>query len=466
MRRLNLLLIVLLCLCPRPVQSQQRDQAISGGSGLENDNRSQRSINVPLIIRTPNSTPNDDGGTLVVQNSSSDARSVYKITIPENYLFADNIRSTVRLENGSGRSVQHIAAYGAYVYNRCSWGKAPHECNGVGLFAQGIAGTETAQTWPLNTACNDNGHASSCGNEHDVTVQNGAAVYTLWSGIIQGAVQPGNANGIQLSQVPRAVAQWTYGFVTNNGAAQNFGSVGAMTNGGINVSSQPLWFNGFDSARQAYAVKIQSAEHGLNVIDNTLPDGLALMAGHASVGIAATGSSTNTDMVLAAKGQGRVLMESPLKLEDASIWSKSGLVAASDLDINSYSLRNVGVVEGRAGSDLIVACAGTCTTYVGSGQIHVVAVDGKHNTVYPGNSMVALGEKDKPWAETNTKILSLAPIPYKDLPRCDGSSSGAIAYINDARDPITAWHQIVKDGGGGHTAFVSCNGLEWHAFDY
>ncbi len=401
----------------------------------------------PLSVKVINTKADKDSGILVVQNSESDAKSVYQTTIPVDYLFSDNVRSTVHVEGGSRSSVQHTAAYGAYVYNACSWGKAPHECNGVGLFSQAISGAKLAQSWPINTACNDNGYASSCGNEHDVTVQSALATYTLWAGIIQGSVQPANANGIQLSRVPGATAQWTYGFATGNGAAQNFASVGALGVSGLNVASQPFWMSAFDDNGREFAMKLQAAGHAMMVLDNTRADGLAFEAGNTLVGLKAIGSSRDVDLGLSAKGQGK-------------------LVAASDLDINAHDLRNVRTIHGASGAPLTVSCEGACATYIGSGGTNVLSVDGKENAVNPANASAELGTRKKAWAVTTTKMLDLPALTFADLPECDLAHSGTIAFVNDVKQPVTAWHQTVDAGGGSNAAFISCNGIGWHAFDY
>jgi len=359
----------------------------------------------PKVIYAPNSRPDSDASGLSVRNSSLDATSVYHKTLPKNFLFADNVRSTVYLDDVGAGSVQHMAAYGAYVYNRCKWGRAPHECNGVGLFSQAIAGVASAQTWPINTACNDNGLPSSCGNEHDITVQSEAAVYTLWAGIIQGAVQPGNANGIQLSQVPGALAQWTYGFTTGDGAAKNFASVGAAARRGANVPSQPLWMNSFDRTGETHAIKLQALDHALEISDNTRDDGIALATGGGTSTIRAIGRSADVGLELRPKGAGAVTIPAPVKFADGSGWSDKGLVTATNLELNGHSVQNAAT-------------------------------------------------------------LKLIPITFAQLPLCNASTQGTIAFIKDAREPITTWHQAVDKGAGIHRAFVSCNGAGWHAFDY
>lgn len=366
---------------------------------------SVQSTTGPKAVYAPNSKPDRDASGLSVSNSSLDATSVYHKTLPKNFLFADNVRSTVYLDDAGTNSVQHMAAYGAYVFNRCKWGRAPHECNGVGLFSQAIAGVASAQSWPINTACNDNGLPSSCGNEHDITVQSEGAVYTLWAGIIQGAVQPRNANGIQLSQLPGALAQWTYGFTTGDGAAQNFASAGATTRRGANVPSQPLWMNSFDRMGKTHAIKIQALDHALEVIDNTLDDGIALATGRGTSTIRAIGRSVDVGLELKPKGSGDVTIPSTVKFADGSGWSDKGLVAAAPLDLNGHTVQNAA-------------------------------------------------------------SLKLVPTTFAQLPRCNASTQGTIAFITDAQEAITKWHQAVEKGAGIHRAFISCNGAGWHAFDY
>lgn len=374
-------------------------QLVASGSDspLQDGARSQ-----DIIITKTVSDPSYSAVT--VQNSQMDAQSVYGMTISNRYRFADNVRSTLHLDNQKSGLFQHGAAYGAYVYNACKKGAAPYECNGVGLFSQAISGISTAQSWPINTACNDDGFPSSCGNEHDVTVQNTSAIYTLWAGIIQGQVQPGNANGIQLSQVPGSVAQWTYGFTTGDGAARNFASAGALALRGSAVPSQPFWMNSFDRNGRTHAIGIQALDHALVVSDNTRRDNIQLELNDGHVSITSKGSSPNVD---------------------------------------------INIVPTQAGRN-----------------IAVLTVKGSGNSVSPGNPKASLGGDQTPWSTVHVRQVQLEPTTFSSLPPCSPDVQGGIAFITDAKQPIMAWHQTVTQGGGSYRAFISCSGSTWHAFDY
>lgn len=417
-----------------------------------------------ILIANPGSEA--DRSAIAVQNSPMDAKSVYGITIADSYKFADNIRSTVHLNDRNSRSIQHGASYGAYVYNQCRRGAPPFECNGVGLFSQAIAGIATAQNWPINTACNDNGYASACGNEHDVTVQSGSAIYTLWAGIIQGQVQPANANGIQLSQVPGAVAQWTYGFTTGDGAARNFGSVGALAASGSNIPSQPLWMNSFDRDGQTHAVNIQALDHALIVSDNRRHNRIRLSLEDGGIALGADGASQDVNVSLVPSGKGKVIMPSSLALADGSVWSAAGLTAATDLDMGAHAVRNLSAISSKPGTDLSLACQGTCSTYIASGSVTVLAVNGDGNTASPANPAARLGDARAPWAAAHMRQVQLAPMAFSELPSCSSAIQGTMAFITDSKQAITTWHQRITQGGGNHKAFVACNGSGWHAFDY
>jgi len=391
---------------------------------------------------------------------------VYGTTIADNYKFADNIRSTIHLNDRNSQSIQHAAAYGAYVNNECKRGAPPFECNGVGLFSQAVAGVATAQNWPINTACNDNGYASACGNEHDVTVESGSAIYTLWAGIIQGQVQPANANGIQLSQVPGAVAQWTYGFTTGDGAALNFGSVGALAVSGRNIPSQPLWMNSFDRDGQTHAVNIQALDHALIISDNRRQNRIRLALEDDGIAFEAAGTSQDVNVSLVPSGKGRVIIPSSLALADGSVWSTAGLNAATDLDMGAHAVKNISAISSAPGSDLTLACQGTCSTYIASGSVSVLAVSGDSNTASPANPAARLGDARMPWAAAHIRQVQLTPMVFSDIPPCSSAIQGAMAFITDSKQPITTWHQQITQGGGSHQAFIACNGSGWHAFDY
>lgn len=53
---------------------------------------------------------------------------------------------------------------------------------------------------------------------------------------------------------------------------------------------------------------------------------------------------------------------------------------------------------------------------------------------------------------------------FANLPTCNTTNQGAIAFITDASAVISAWNQSVTAGGGANKAFVKCNGTGWNAF--
>ena len=255
------------------------------------------------------STPTTDGTAFPVQNSSKTASQIYSPVVPPGYFFWDSERSVLDLETGT--AVQNGNAFGAYVYNNVPQGSAPTQKNSVGYFNISIAATDHAAIWGINTSCGDNttnGLATLTGRkligyEADFQV-NGASTVEGISLIIQGPGTPLNANAVQVSQSSGSTAQWTYGYITDNGASTVAASFGALTASGTNIPSQPLYLNGFGSGGLAYALSLQAANHALNIIDNTLPDGLSIVTGTGNTILLANGSSPSINLQVSPKGTG------------------------------------------------------------------------------------------------------------------------------------------------------------------
>jgi hypothetical protein len=53
---------------------------------------------------------------------------------------------------------------------------------------------------------------------------------------------------------------------------------------------------------------------------------------------------------------------------------------------------------------------------------------------------------------------------FANLPTCNSTNQGIIAFITDASAAISAWHQTVSAGGGSTKTFVQCNATNWLAF--
>ncbi len=62
-----------------------------------------------------------------------------------------------------------------------------------------------------------------------------------------------------------------------------------------------------------------------------------------------------------------------------------------------------------------------------------------------------------------TTSLRLASTTYAQLPPCNSSNSGTIAYISDSAAVVQTWHQPISRGGGDNPTFVSCAGSGWVA---
>lgn len=60
--------------------------------------------------------------------------------------------------------------------------------------------------------------------------------------------------------------------------------------------------------------------------------------------------------------------------------------------------------------------------------------------------------------------LQMQPTTFAALPPPAQAEDGTIAFIADAADPITQWHQVVTAGGGTNPAYLKCVGGAWRAF--
>ncbi len=62
------------------------------------------------------------------------------------------------------------------------------------------------------------------------------------------------------------------------------------------------------------------------------------------------------------------------------------------------------------------------------------------------------------------QALSLAGVPYAQLPACNASTQGTLAFVIDASGPITRWHQEIRAGGGAQRTYVQCANSAWLSF--
>ncbi len=163
-----------------------------------------------------------------------------------------------------GTTVTGVNGYGSYLNNRNPSTGHGTSGNGVNYFSVQICGVQEAACWANNNILIDNARWEIS----DVKgVQLNAAEYdfdvTSPDTNVQGPtltgsslVQPKAAVGFtvgSLSTQDRALAKWTYAFVTQDGVAANAFHIGALDTGGVDVPSQPITFNYFDARGKVQA---------------------------------------------------------------------------------------------------------------------------------------------------------------------------------------------------------------------
>ncbi|MFC3698541.1 hypothetical protein ACFOOJ_13995 [Sphingobium xenophagum] len=76
-----------------------------------------------------------------------------------------------------------------------------------------------------------------------------------------------------------------------------------------------------------------------------------------------------------------------------------------------------------------------------------------------------IGSPQSRYSDVYSQIVHLAPTNFADLPPCgSGEGAGSIAFVQDLRDKISAWGQMVKIGGGRYKSHVKCDGEKWMSF--
>lgn len=276
---------------------------------------------LPTLIGNSN-TFTTDSARFTYQGNSTTAYNIYSPVVPPGWYFSDIIRSTLVMGNSS--TVQQGAAIGAYTLNQAPRNVAGNERNAIGLYILGINSVDNSRTWGINTACGDNttnGAATLVGRqcvgwEADFQV-NGASIVQGASFIIQGQGTPSGANGVQVSHKAGDVAQWTNGFITDNGSVSNAAAIfGAVNESGSNIPSQKVNFSIFDSASAGHYVQMQAVPFGTDSAfsfrDNLRANGVTFTnsASGASPQIFPGGTDTNINLTLAGKGSGGVVISS------------------------------------------------------------------------------------------------------------------------------------------------------------
>lgn len=142
--------------------------------------------------------------------------------------------------------------------------------------------------------------------------------------------------------------------------------------------------------------------------------------------------------------------------------SNYGLVLQTVAGTNLNAGLRIASAKGTSWSNYIemIASSGLPAAYIRGSDAAFVG-----GSIIPIKSFDAnVGAPTNVYASTYTRNLVLDMQRFATLPTCNSASNGTIAYIGDARMPITTWNQIVSAGGGNTRAYVSCNGKNWRAF--
>ena len=306
-----------------------------------------------------NTSPTTDGYVLNSQNTTKSAYSIYSPLAPAGWSFYDTDRSVLDLE--SGTTTQQGSAFGAYTYTAAPTGAVGHEANAVGYFVQNVDAADNTASWGINTSCDDNtvnGSATLTGRkcigyEADFTINGNSTVEGI-ALAMNGFNSVANANAVQISRVTGSVPIWTYGFVTDDGAATTGLQIGAAAKSGTLIASQPVVLSYFNASSVEHQIKMQAFNDALNLTSNGTNDGMYFDTGNGNVVIGTTGSDSNINMQLAASGTGEIIATAPLQLPGYTVATLPG---------------------GQKGAEAYVTDATSCT-FLGS-------VTGGGSTFYP-----------------------------------------------------------------------------------
>ena len=99
---------------------------------------------------------------------------------------------------------------------------------------------------------------------------------------------------------------------------------------------------------------------------------------------------------------------------------------------------------------------------LGGEGVKVLSIDTQ--IMEPVHSDQALGTATQPWGTMASIMHQLVPTTYERLPACNSGTVGTIAFISDARAPITTWRQPIKAGGGDNKTLAVCLTSDWVSF--
>jgi hypothetical protein len=225
----------------------------------------------------PLATPTADGAQFLAQNGTKSAYAIYGPAAPAGAFVHGNIRSVIDIE--SGMDVQNYCAYDGYIWNNVVWNPAsvPHSHAGVGMEIYCVNAVAGAASFGFNPAFTDSYDATAphsvasimVAGEADFSTYNAGSSVTGWSFVIQGSVQPAGATVFDILRNNAMAAQWTNGFVLEDGALIAGGAgvylgVQGLTPTAATQASGSFIFGHTDTAATAQKLTMQVLPNGVN----------------------------------------------------------------------------------------------------------------------------------------------------------------------------------------------------------
>lgn len=188
------------------------------------------------------------------RNSRYSANSIYDIIFTDINHY-DTLQGVTQIAAGS--TIEHATGIGGYVRNDDG------TTNGVALYGCAIGTVNDAAVWGLNTLLQDSDEraiGTRTGmylvNELDFNVMNpGTEVIGLSLGG-NSLAQPTSANAFVVNPLGTGI-EWTTAFNSQDGAAGNGMSLGALATSGTDIASQKLLMSYFDSGSTKRTVRVQ-----------------------------------------------------------------------------------------------------------------------------------------------------------------------------------------------------------------
>lgn len=356
-------------------------------------------VNVSLTIKPTNNTtplPIADGQVVLVQSGTRSAFNIYGPSAPAGTFIYSNVRSVIDLEPGF--DVQNYCAYDAFVYNNVVWNplSVPHAHAGVGLEVYCVNAVAGAASFGFNPAFTDSLSGTTpssvastmVAGEADFSMYNSGSSVTGWSFVIQGVAAAGGGGAVVTQALINAAtqAQWTNGYTIADGALKAGGAglllgVQGLTPAAATQSSGSIVFNHTDTSAATQHVFIQAQPNGsgnsaLAIYNFAAPNGFNFImqaAGTAPI-LALSGSDTDLDMVLLARGVGKV--RTTTAFQAPTIYGGSAAGSILTLQSTSSGSPSADGVQVKIGGAVFFDCNVTNSGYVTVKSVNGLAVNG------------------------------------------------------------------------------------------